>query len=250
MSTPFDDQTLLWVWRGDTTGASSLDDLCKTIRARAPNVTGLIVKTSDALPATGPRWMGYWDKSPIAIDGPAAIDRWIETLARYDLSFHAWCVPRGLDAAGEVDLIAQACNRPGVRSMLLDVEPYDDFWSGGKAGIRPFMVRLWRKLPRGFHVGLTVDPRRQHFASIHPEEWFPFVFSVHPQCYWATFESTPEAVISEAFSIWRHFGRWIIPVLQGKAAPEDIRAARQLTYAPGLSWWRYGVMTPAQLAAI
>jgi murein DD-endopeptidase MepM/ murein hydrolase activator NlpD len=154
----------------------------------------------------------------------------------------------------ETNLIIQVCTRPGVKSMILDVEPYAGFWQGGKDLVRPYMTRIRRALPGSFHIGLSVDPRRQHFASIFPQEWFPFVNSVHPQDYWATFRRTPEDVLKETFEIWGGFGRPIIPVLDADAEPTDmgtaITLATQRHRARGLSWWRLGTITPAGWRAI
>ena len=256
VATPYDGKIGLWHWRGDSVAENTIDDLCQTIKTHAPEVKAVFVKTSDYTASTGPQWMGYWDnKRALAIDGPASIDRWVTTLQKHGLEFHAWCVPRGADVEREADLIIQACLRPGVKSMILDVEPYDGFWMGGKDGIRPFMVRVRRGIPGSFHIGITVDPRPQHYEHIYPLEWYPFVNSVHPQDYWSTFRRSPDVVLEETFRVWGGFGRPIIPALQGDAeSVNDMRAAHNLavtTYkSPGVSWWRFGVMGPAQFAAI
>lgn len=256
ISFPYDNMIALWIWRGDTLGPgppSSIAALCERIQRDAPQVTALIVKTSDYTPDAGAQWMGYWDKSPLAITGPERIDQWVETLAAYDLDFHAWCIPRGLDPAGETALIVQACSRAGVKSMILDVEPYPGFWQGGKAGkkesIRPYMLRIWRQLnglPRAFHIGMSVDPRSRHYLSVHPSEWFPFVFSVHPQIYHRTFEQSPTEAIDDTYQTWTNFGRPIIPIVQGAAPLGEIQEAMQLVKergAVGLSAWRLGVLS-------
>jgi murein DD-endopeptidase MepM/ murein hydrolase activator NlpD len=256
VATPYDGKIGLWHWRGDSIAENTIEELCETIKKYAPEVKALFVKTSDYTPSTGAQWMGYWDnKRALAIDGPASIDRWVNTLQRYGLEFHAWCVPRGADLERETDLIIQACLRPGVKSMILDVEPYDGFWMGGKDGVRPFMVRIRRAIPGSFHIGLTVDPRPQHYPHIFPNEWYPFVNSVHPQDYWTTFRRTPEAVLEETYRVWGPFGRPIIPALQGDAtSTAEMQAAHNLSVtkhkAPGVSWWRVGVIGPTQFAAL
>ncbi|MDZ4764963.1 MAG: hypothetical protein SGI73_10455, partial [Chloroflexota bacterium] len=122
MATPYDNQVGIWHWRGDSVAENTIDDLARNIKTTAPHVTQVWVKISDYTPRTGAQWQGYWDtKRALAIDGVASIDRWVQGLARYGLEFHAWCVPRGGDINGETSIIIQACSRPGVKSMILDV---------------------------------------------------------------------------------------------------------------------------------
>lgn len=249
--TPYDGKVAVWHWKGDVLAENTIDEFAQTIKRYAPHVTEIFVKTSDYTARTGARWQGQWDtKRALAIDGPASIDKWVQTLGRYGLNFHAWCVVRGLDVIAETNLIVQACLRPGVRSMILDVEPYEGFWSGGRAGIRPYMLRIRQQIPGSFHIGMSVDPRAHHFASIYPQEWFPFVNSVHPQVYWVTFRKTPSDALAEAFNVWGGYGRPIVPVLQGDSPVGEMQVAHNLSVqrhqAPGLSWWRMGVIGPAQ----
>jgi murein DD-endopeptidase MepM/ murein hydrolase activator NlpD len=165
------------------------------------------------------------------------------------MEFHAWCVPKGTHLEAETDIIIQVCKRPGVKSMILDVEPYDGFWEGGRDLVRPYMTRIRRAIPGAFHIGLAVDPRKGHYASIFSQEWFPFVGSVHTQSYWATFRRTPEDTLIETFETWGSYGKPIIPVLQGDADSGDMNTAITLSVnrhqAQGLSWWRLGVINSA-----
>lgn len=253
--TPYDNRVAVWHWKGDVVPEDTIDNLARNIRQTAPNVTQIFVKTSDYTARSGARWQGFWDtKRALAVDGPESIDRWADTLARYGLEFHAWCVPRGLDERAETDLIIQACQRPGVKSMILDVEPYDGFWSGGRAGIAPFMNRIRREVPASFHIGIAVDPRPQHYNTIFPQEWFPFINSVHTMSYWATFRRSPDEVLAETYRVWGGFGRTVIPILQGDAQTNDMKTAHTLATqrhgAPGLSWWRLGVIGASQWTAV
>jgi murein DD-endopeptidase MepM/ murein hydrolase activator NlpD len=254
-ATPYDNKVAVWHWRGDSVGENSIEEIAQTIKTYAPHVTQVWVKTSDYTPQAGAQWMGYWDtKRSVAIDGPSSIDRWVQVLTQYGLEFHAWCVPRGLDVNAETNLIIQACLRPGVKSMILDVEPYAGFWSGGQAGIRPFMTRIRKAIPGAFHIGLSVDPRSHHFASIFPQEWAPFVNSVHPQVYWETMRREAEDVLEETYRVWGSYGKPIIPALQGDADASSIEAAQTLATqrhsARGVSWWRFGVIGPVEWRAV
>jgi murein DD-endopeptidase MepM/ murein hydrolase activator NlpD len=98
-----------------------------------------------------------------------------------------------------------------------------------------------------FHIGMSMDPRPWHYASIFPEEWFPFIESVHPQCYWHTFRTTPEATLQQMMDTWASYGRPIFSALQGDAPLEEQKTAHTLATQrhgnQGVSWWRYGVIS-------
>src|SRR5512142_364192 len=207
--TPYDNKVGVWLVAGDQIGENSIDDVAQTILIYAPAVNAVWVKTSD-----GSDSMAKYDsKASLHIDCPAAIDRWVSTLQKYGLEFHAWCVPRGLDINGEANVIIQACQRPGVRSMVLDVEPYPGFYAGDESTIRPLMVKIRSALPGAFHIGMSVDARQAHYNEIHPQTWFPFVNSIHPQVYWPDFGVTPQQALSYAYQAWSNYGRPIFPVL-------------------------------------
>lgn len=252
---PYQNGVAIWHWRGDSVPESTIEQYARSIRQVAPHVTAILVKTSDYSSTRGARWMSAWDtKAAMAIDGPAGIDRWVDTLSRIGLDFHAWAVPVGGDLNAEADLIIQACLRPGVKSMILDVEPYDGFWSAGQASIRPFMTRIRRALPANFHIGMAVDPRVQHFRTIFPNEWRPFINSIHPMAYWTTMRRDPDDVLEETYRVWGPYGLPIIPALQGDAPADEIAEARVYAIstggAKGLSWWRAGVIGPVEWNAI
>ncbi len=254
-ATPYDGKVAVWHWKGDSLAENTIADVAKNIKAVAPYVKALFVKTSDATARDGAQWQGFWDtKRALAIDGPQSIDAWVSTLNQYGIEFHAWCVPKGSHLEAETNIIIQVCNRAGVKSLILDVEPYDGFWEGGKDQIRPYMTRIRRGIPGSFHIGLAVDPRSGHYDSIYPQEWFPFVNSVHPQDYWATFRRTPEDTLEETYRVWGSYGKPIIPVLQGDAIPTDMTAAATLATqqyrSTGVSWWRLGVITSTGWKAI
>ena len=254
-ATPYDGKVAVWHWRGDAIPENSIDELARSLKSRAPHVTQVFVKTSDYTPSTGAQWQGYWDtERGLAIDSPASIDRWVNGLKAHGLEFHAWCVPRGADIEAEANLIIQACNRPGVKSMILDVEPYAGFWMGGREAVRPLMTRIRRSIPANFHIGLCVDPRRRHFETIFPREWASFINSIHPMVYWVTMRREPDSILDETYAVWGEMGKPIIPILQGDADAISMEAALTLATkrhgAPGVSWWRLGVIGPVEWAAI
>ncbi len=242
--TPYDGAVAVWHWKGSGIPEKSIEELVANLKRRAANVKQVWVKTSD-----GVNWQGVFDAGGgnMAINGVADIDRWVAILQQNGLEFHAWCVPQGKDIDRETALIIDTCRRTGVRSMILDVEPYAGFWQGGREAVRPFMLKIRQALGGRFHIGLSMDPRPWHKASIFPDEWFPFVQSLHPQTYWATFRISPEAALKQMVDTWGGFGRPIIPALQGDGLLLDQHEAHTLATQrygfTGLSWWRYGVIS-------
>lgn len=247
--TPYDGMIAVWHWKGTGISERSIEEFVTNLKRSAPNVRQVWVKTND-----GTDWQGRFDAGggDMAVTGVAAIERWVRILNQYGLEFHAWGVPKGENVEAESNLISTICRVPGVQSMILDVEPYTGFWRSGREPIRPLMSSIRTKIGGRFHIGMSVDPRPQHYTSVFPEEWFPFVNSIHPQCYWATFRDDPESVIASAFNVWKPFGKPIIPALQADGALIDQKEAHTVATqrygAMGLSWWRYGVIS--QYAAV
>src|SRR5260221_6076293 len=185
---------------------------------------------------------------------PADIQRWITTLQKYGLEFHAWGVPRGLNIDGEANILTQTAQVAGVRSLILDVKPYENFFTGGRSAIRPLMSRIRSQIPGAFHIGMAVDPRSTQYAPIFPDEWFPFVNSVLLQLYWVTFQVTPDQALANGYKTWGSYNRPVFPVLQGyRAGAAQVDQARTLatsTYkSNGLSWWVLGQMNADDLSA-
>jgi hypothetical protein len=129
--------------------------------------------------------------------------------------------------------------------MILDVEPYEAFYRGGRDSVRPLMSKIRAALPGAFHMGMTVDPRKGHYAEIFPDEWFPFVNSIHMQVYWGSFEKEPEEAFANSYNTWSGYKRPLFPVLQAHdVSAASVEKARRLaidTYkANGMSWWVLG----------
>ncbi len=250
MATPYDGKVAVWHWKGDSLAENTIEDAVRTLKTWAPNATQLWVKTSD-----GVDWMARFDtKKTLAIDGPAAIRRWVQVLQANGMEFHAWCVVKGKDITNEANRVIEACTVPGVKSMVLDIEPYAGFWQAGKDPIRPFMTRIRRGVGGAFHIAMSMDPRTQHYNSIFPNEWRPFINSVHPQVYWDTFQRPVKEVMDEAYKVWGNYGLPIIPALSGYADPDEMEEARSYLIskykAPGLSYWRYGVISALHFPVI
>jgi murein DD-endopeptidase MepM/ murein hydrolase activator NlpD len=240
--TPYDGQAGMWHWKGQAVAENTIDQLASNLKAFAPNIKHIWVKVGD-----GSSWQGRFDDSAMAINGPESVDLWVRTLENYGMEFHAWIVLKGRDIDGEAQIITETCQRPGVRSMILDVEPYEHYWRAGREPIRPLMTRVRQAIGGAFHIGMAIDPRPAHFHTIFPDEWFPFINSVHPMCYWKTFRRPVTDVLEEAYQVWGNYGRPIIPILQGDAPvheqTEAISVATQRFRARAVSWWRYGVIS-------
>ena len=131
-TTPYDGKVAVWHWKGDSIAERTIDEFAGNIRRLAPNVKQIWVKTSD-----GSFWQGRFDSSQLAVNGSSDLTRWANTLNNYGLELHAWCVPTGVDIEAEARIIAETCNNSGVKSMILDVEPYTGFWQGGQKRFGP-----------------------------------------------------------------------------------------------------------------
>jgi murein DD-endopeptidase MepM/ murein hydrolase activator NlpD len=239
--TPYDGKVGIWHWKGQAIAEKTIDAFIARMKRDAPNVKQIWVKVGD-----GNAWQGQFDDSPMAIDGPQSIAPWVQALQSNGMEFHAWCVLKGVDIDGEADIIVQTCQQAGVRSMILDVEPYEGYWEAGSGPIVPLMTKVRQGIGSNFHIGLGVDPRQLHYRSIFPEVWRPYVNSVHTMCYWKTFRRAVDDVLDETYRVWGGYGLPIIPILQGDAAlseqQEALNIATKRYAAKAVSWWRYGVI--------
>lgn len=236
MSTVFD-QRLLWVYQGsDNILEADVHALAGAITAATPNVAGLLLKTSH-----GADWQGARESRPaLAVTGPDAIRRWVQTLGRNGLETHLWCVLRGVDPGAEVRLVTQACNVPGVRSMLLALEADGGsyFSAGSAARARELIARIRAGIAPDFHLGLNLDARGRHPANIHLREWAPFVQSLHPMIFHHEFgagRSNADPWLDQAFGTLEPYGLPLVPMLQTYPRPGPVPAA-QIAQAAAVAW--------------
>lgn len=240
--TPYDGKSAIWHWKGQGLPESTIAEFAANLKSSAPNVTQVFVKISD-----GVQWQGYYDSGDLAVNGPGDVDRWVKTLQQFGMEFHGWSVLLGKNIEAEADILIQVGQRVGVKSLILDIEPYEGYWRAGREPIRPLMTKIRRALGGAFHIGLSIDPRAHHYDSVYPSEWLPFVNSVHPQTYWVSFRRPLTETIEEVYRVWGDYGRPIVPVLQGDATyteqQEALAILSQRFGAKGASWWRYGVIS-------
>lgn len=252
MQTPFD-RRILWVhWKGDAVQERTIGEMADVIVRDTPSVAGVLVKSSN-----GAVWQGdLGDKRAMAITGTESIKRWVDELAQRGLETHLWCVITGNDIFAEAQLIVQACQVPGVKSMLLDVEGGTAYFGGKTAAdARNLIARIRAGIDPDFHLGLNFDARGSHPASIHIDEWIPHVQSLHPMVYHWEFGSGrngPERYLDDAFGVSVRYGLPVIPMLQTypnptnppNPMPED-EIVKAGTYAfqkgaTGITLFRYG----------
>lgn len=241
--TPYDGKTWVWHWRGNAVTEQTIDELARNLKRLAPNVSGIIVKVVD-----GENWQGAFDNGDMAINGVDDIARWVMVLEEHGLELHIWAVPEGVNITAETELLASAANVDGVQSLILDVEPYTGYWSGGQESVEPFMTSLREQITDpDFHIGLMIDPRPQNYDAIFPDEWRDYVDSIHPLVYWSTFRQIPEDTLQVMWETWGGYGLPIIPVFQGDAPLNEQQAAlNKITdenwNIRGVSWWRLGAI--------
>ncbi len=248
MTTPFD-RRILWVhWEGDAVTERTVGEMADAIKQNTPNVAGVLLKTSN-----GATWQGSLDrKTAFAVNGATSIQAWVNELNQRGLETHLWCVVRGNDIGAEAEIVAQACNVAGVKSMVLDVEGGADYFGGKTAAdARNLITRIRAAISNSFHLGLNFDARGSHPTNIHIDEWIPHVQSLHPMVYHWEFGSGkngPEAYLDDTFGVLNRYGLPIVPMLQTYPTPStmpEIEVTKAGNYAftkgaVGISLFRYG----------
>jgi hypothetical protein len=242
----------MWVWQFTADGSA------EEIRSiLAENNLGIALKTHD-----GTRWMSRFDSSAEAVSGPHRV----EQLARYfeeaGVPFHAWCVLNGKEPEREAWMCAEVL-QAGARSMIIDLEPYDGFWSGSAIEAKIFGTELRRAQPDAW-ISLSIDPRPWHLASIPLSEFAAFSNEFAPQVYWQDFGTpanvdgymrsgvtpgtdgvTPQFALNVTFDLLLPYNLQIRPVGQGAVGDEqswrNFISQAFTRGANGVSVWRHGV---------
>jgi hypothetical protein len=256
MNTPYDRKILLVNWLGSNTPGASVAATARLIRQKMPNVSGVMLKTSN-----GVSWQGHLsDNDPKAVTGVNRIREWVEAFENEGLEIHAWGVPRARRPAGaslspdlekEAEKFIAAATVEGVRSLLLDVELGPAYWLGSVAEARQLMTLIRDGAGSDVHIGLVLDGRRNRPFHIWVEPWLPFVDSLHPMVYpvlFGAFKSTDQH-LGDAFHNLGSYDKPIVPMLQAFAeagvrpTPEQIAQQGNLAWtrgAAGISYFRLG----------
>jgi uncharacterized protein YvpB len=256
MTTPYDRTIGLVHWVGKVMGENTIDEVVTTLTDFGPNVKAYYIKTSD-----GQHWQGKFDdidnKRDMAILGTDDIARWVNKLSAAGIDCHAWTVLHGEHPEAEADLVAAACNVPGLKSMLLDIEDGEGYFDGGRATVRTIITRIRDNIPADFHLALNLDARGGHPAGIHIWEWLPHVQSLHPMVYHQVFSAglQPETAVSNAFDSLRQYNKPVVPMLQAynKIPPAEMTRAAAAAFqqgAPGVTFYRAGTVGPDEFEAI
>jgi hypothetical protein len=254
MATPYNGKILLVTWCGVTTPGASADKLAQLIRAKMPNVAGVMLKTSN-----GVSWQGQLsDNDPKAVTGVTRIQEWVDAFSANNLEVHVWGVPRAKRPAGaavspditnEAKKFISAARVPGVKSLLLDVEKGDFYWLGTPDEARDLMTQIRAEVPAGTHIGLILDGRRNRPFEFWVEPWLPFVNSLHPMVYPNLFDGskTIEQHLDEAFQSLMAYGKPIVPMLQAfgeagrRPTPDEVTRQGNAAFArqaAGISYFR------------
>ncbi len=251
MSTPYDGRILLVNWVASTTPGETIEDLAKHLRSKVPNVSGVMLKTSN-----GVSWQGHLGHAhgPQSVTGVTRIREWVDVLAAHDLEVHVWGVPRAKspdDIPKEADKFVTAATVPGVKSLLLDVEHGESYWQGSPAQVRTLMSRIRDGVGDATHVAMILDGRNNRSFEFWVDPWIPFVDSLHPMVYPILFN--PNLPIKTHMDVpFRNLGRYskpIVPMLQAfgehsrRPTPAEIIQQGTLAWANGavgLSFFRLG----------
>jgi len=163
-----------------------------------------------------------------------------------------WCVPKGLLPEPEASVAIKVLDV--TKALILDVEPYQWFWTGPFSNLHPYMQAIRRAHPDAW-IGLSFDPRYgqygphyvNKYADIHFEEWLPYVDALLPQDYWETFGVDAHWEIEHTNAKLEQYNKEIIHVIPGHADPVDFANAVRVILARDnrFSIWRRGTFAQA-----
>lgn len=252
---PYDGKILLVNWKGATTPGRTVAEVVQLIKDKMPNVSGVMLKTSNGI-----SWQGHLssgDGSEQSITSTAKIKGWVDAFAEQGLEIHVWGVPRGKraeDIEREAKLLARAANVSGVKSLLLDVEHYAGYWEGTDTQATQLMTSLRAQLKDPeMHLGMIIDGRKYIDYEAFEAPWLSHFDSFHPMVYPIFFGQPTNGGIDQALDVaFEKFvptGKPVIPMLQaftefnGRPTPEQIAYQGQAALnqgASGISFFRLG----------
>ena len=199
-------------------------------------------------------WMSTFDKHAAAVSGPAQLAKLVNTYKAQGIGFEVWCVPKGTNVNVMLSLAMTCLDVPGVEALTFDVEPYAGFCAGNCPALATSLMKALREQRPNARLGVTYDPRSQHWGSSGTAEWLKYADIASPMVYWVSFAgqgvwADPGGSVQQAHSDLRNKlapGRAITyaPLLQGNAPADQVVAAVNAAVALGgrPSLWRRGVV--------
>jgi len=249
-------KTRSWIWQFDTDYPGVEPDDSKL------PIGEVFVKTHD-----GVSYMSAFCDHPATPKNAASVAHLNSVYANQGIMFSPWCVPKGLNPAAEAAIAIEVI-RAGSNRLILDVEPYQYFWTGPWANLHPYMQMIRAACPDAW-ISLSCDPRYgtyghytvDHLAEIHIDEWLPYINCLVPQDYWNTFDTDPVWEVEHTWERLKDYGKTIIFALPGHdddpvRFQRGLERATQLAGAQdpmgwgGTSIWRRGETRRANWDAI
>jgi hypothetical protein len=243
MATPFDNRLLLVHWiarplrptrdvfgnidpRASELGIS-VRDFCQWARRSFPGLSGISVKTFQ-----GVAWQGSGGSDdPQDVRAITSLDRlrdWLRACNEANLELHTWCVPVGRangtslvnhEATLLAEVMATQVDGVGIKSLSLDVEAGQGFWTGNDQDVVEYWGRLRSSLS-GVHVAVILDYRfRPQGREAFITGWATRADSLHPMVYPGEFFPTAQTMPIEremrrAFAELKSFNKPVVPMLQ------------------------------------
>ena len=212
----------------------------------------------------GDHWMSTYDSHGAAISGPAQIAKLVGIYKAQGIELLLWCNPVGRNVSRMLALSKACVDVPGVKGLVFDVEPYAGFCAGDCTYLATTLMKQLRAARPKAWLGVTYDPRPQHWGSSGTTEWLKYANGALPMMYWESFKTNvspwpdPKASVTQAFNDLRQKlapGRNIeyFPILQGNTTAAKMTAGMKAALAVGsmrVSVWRRGVVPAATWAAI
>lgn len=254
-------RTPCWIWQFNTDylpEGSSFTHQGRNVLVIGPHdeeapICDAYVKTHD-----GVYWMGDIYDHPLA-------PKWHNLLelrrvySDQGMEFTPWCVPKGLDSTIAVEVTRALQVLEVTNRLILDVEPYQWFWTGPWSNLHIYMRTIRDKYPNAW-IGLSFDPRYgqygrynvDKYADIHFEEWLPYVDALLPQDYWETFGVDAAWEIEHTRERIAGLGKEIIHCIPGHAPPVSFARAVAGVLASGnrFSIWRRGTYSLTNAAYV
>ncbi len=204
----------------------------------------------------GISWMSNFDSHPAAVSGAASIARLVKTYGAQGIDLLLWCNPNGTNVSRMLALSKACIDVPGVKGLIFDVEPFRGFCASNCTFLATTLMKQLRAARPRAWLGVTYDPRPQHWGPSGITEWLKYANGASPMMYWESFSTNvspwpdPAASVRQAYNDLRTKlapGRAIeyFPIMQGNTSGAKMTAGINAAKAVGskrVSLWRRGVV--------